>query len=121
MRISDWSSDVCSSDLRQQMLKFGNFTPLLLGGHPRLLQHLRIPALCFQDLGHRDCPTMVFDHLASPGLGWISSLGGRHLLHHRSEERRVGKECVRTFSSRWWPYPYQKKIKKNIKQTRKGI
>src|SRR3546814_18362271 len=22
----------------------------------------------------------------------------------RSEERRVGKECVRTFRSRWWPY-----------------
>src|SRR3546814_17451976 len=23
----------------------------------------------------------------------------------RSEERRVGKECVRTCRSRWWPYP----------------
>src|SRR3546814_12476111 len=22
---------------------------------------------------------------------------------HRSEERRVGKECVSTFRSRWWP------------------
>src|SRR3546814_17976656 len=24
--------------------------------------------------------------------------------HRRSEERRVGKECVRTCRSRWWPY-----------------
>src|SRR3546814_17039561 len=27
------------------------------------------------------------------------------LLLGRSEERRVGKECVRTCSIRWWPYP----------------
>src|SRR3546814_13586746 len=27
----------------------------------------------------------------------------------RSEERRVGKECVSTWRSRWWPYPYTKK------------
>src|SRR3546814_14983283 len=32
----------------------------------------------------------------------------------RSEERRVGKECVRTCKSRWWRYPYKKK--KNNKQ-----
>src|SRR3546814_19941403 len=32
----------------------------------------------------------------------------RHLqAHHerRSDERRVGKECVSTCRSRWWPYP----------------
>src|SRR3546814_18033429 len=27
----------------------------------------------------------------------------------RSEERRVGKECVSTCKSRWWPYNYKKK------------
>src|SRR3546814_16084743 len=32
----------------------------------------------------------------------------------RSEERRVGKECVSTCSSGWWPYNYKKK--KNKKQ-----
>src|SRR3546814_12837141 len=34
-------------------------------------------------------------------------IAGAHNLHQaeiRSEERRVGKECVRTCSSRWWPY-----------------
>src|SRR3546814_16674106 len=30
---------------------------------------------------------------------------------HRSEERRVGKECVSTCRSRWSPYPYKKKKK----------
>src|SRR3546814_12719737 len=29
----------------------------------------------------------------------------------RSEERRVGKECVSTCRSRWWPYHYKKKKK----------
>src|SRR3546814_14629550 len=28
----------------------------------------------------------------------------------RSEERRVGKECVSTCRTRWSPYPYKKKI-----------
>src|SRR3546814_18609003 len=34
----------------------------------------------------------------------------------RSEERRVGKECVRTCRSRWSPYPYKKKNQRNKKQ-----
>src|SRR3546814_12081689 len=33
-------------------------------------------------------------------------------IAHRSEERRVGKECVSTCRSRWSPYPYTKKNKK---------
>src|SRR3546814_20487262 len=32
-------------------------------------------------------------------------------LVHRSEERRVGKECVSTCRSRWSPYNYKNKIK----------
>src|SRR3546814_16285690 len=30
------------------------------------------------------------------------------IVHERSEERSVGKECVSTCSSRWWPDPYTK-------------
>src|SRR3546814_13452616 len=38
----------------------------------------------------------------------------------RSEERRVGKECVSTCRSRWSPYHYKKKTKTlNIKRTNK--
>src|SRR3546814_20206648 len=37
---------------------------------------------------------------------------GGNLGHEdRSEERRVGKECVSTCRSRWSPYPYKKKTK----------
>src|SRR3546814_16822855 len=46
------------------------------------------------------------DHHASPYCGMLS----------RSEERRVGKECVSTCRSRWTPYHKKKKTaKKNIK------
>src|SRR3546814_11929638 len=36
----------------------------------------------------------------------------RH-IHDRSDERRVGKECVRPFRSRWSPYHYKKKAENN--------
>src|SRR3546814_15567537 len=35
-------------------------------------------------------------------------------LVSRSEERRVGKECVSTCRSRWSPYHYKKKVNRNI-------
>src|SRR3546814_16741393 len=47
---------------------------------------------------HRDRfehPSIGIDHGAAPG--------------RRSEERRVGKECVSTCSTRWSPYPKKKK------------
>src|SRR3546814_9428898 len=70
MRISDWSSDVCSSDL----------------------------------LGALDVVSTPMDWLAKPAeavcvLNWAAAY---HEL--RSEERRVGKECVSTCRSRWSPY-----------------
>src|SRR3546814_12724254 len=43
-------------------------------------------------------------------------LGGRqgHHLRQRSEERRVGKECVSTCRARGLPYHYKKKKKKTL-------
>src|SRR3546814_11198972 len=80
MRISDWSSDVCSSDLRAH-----HDSPVPDGpGHPH-------------DHGHAD------DRQArSP-----RDQGGAE--ESRSEERRVGKECVSTCRSRWSPYHSKKK------------
>src|SRR3546814_14622236 len=51
--------------------------------------------------------------------GWVLALtGGEDLaedgLVDRSEERRVGKECVSTCISRWWPYNSIKKYFNNI-------
>src|SRR3546814_16957161 len=33
---------------------------------------------------------------------------------HRSEERRVGQECVSTCRSRWWPYHYKKNSRQRM-------
>src|SRR3546814_14398699 len=38
---------------------------------------------------------------------WVNIYGpkdSQEIHHHRSEERREGKECGRTGKSRWWPY-----------------
>src|SRR3546814_13730135 len=61
-------------------------------------------------------PRLIESHPAATGLadmllGRVDFLGGgeHHLLmrardHHRTEERRVGKECVSACRSRWSPY-----------------
>src|SRR3546814_6715191 len=70
MRISDWSSDVCSSDL----------------------YHVHSTAR------ERASDRCTADRAQGRGRG----CGRRH--GNRSEERRVGKECVSTCRSRWSPY-----------------
>src|SRR3546814_17976328 len=47
-------------------------------------------------------------------LGLVEALGYEMDPYSRSEERRVGKECVRTFRSRWSPYHEKKKQKNSI-------
>src|SRR3546814_10083504 len=82
MRISDWSSDVCSSDLRD--LRIGEDLLQVVygaGGHALLRKSVQ-----------------QFRWLARP-YRW---------REQRSEERRGGKECVRTCRSRWSPYPSNK-------------
>src|SRR3546814_10735091 len=77
LRISDWSSDVCSSDLRQQHVEgmFGLELFCTLTGVGHLIEQR--------------------DKMPAPGLKIA------HGLANRSEARRVGKECVSTCRSRW--------------------
>src|SRR3546814_11316458 len=97
MRISDWSSDVCSSDL---LVRDG-------GGRRAAMQRswdmlaVHWPAALGVGLilfALSVAPLAV--ELAAPalpgeyGFGWLL----------RSEARRVGKECVSTCRSRWSPY-----------------
>src|SRR3546814_4999276 len=80
MRISDWSSDVCSSDLL---------------------------ALVAEDAVHRVLRGDVeVRHVAQDDLRGLAAAFGGDPFHVglRSEERRVGKECVSTCRSRWSPY-----------------
>src|SRR3546814_9958831 len=94
MRISDWSSDVCSSDLLGGLVgrtvhgvHEGDQRVVGLGEDLAAQVHVvaveaddeRLGGLVAEDLQRAD-----------------DALG-------RSEERRVGKECVSTFRSRWSP------------------
>src|SRR3546814_2100807 len=82
MRISDWSSDVCSSDLPAAALA-GTFLFKWVPG-----------------LADPKQATLI-----SLALGVLIALAvGMTRLKPRSEERRVGKECVSTCRSRWSPY-----------------
>src|SRR3546814_11037904 len=98
MRISDWSSDVCSSDLIDVdfVLIFLTLVLKLEGCilHLKFLQlFLHLLHLLWIDLStlHRLFETFRNLVCSRPILG-------------RSEERRVGKECVSTCRSRWSPY-----------------
>src|SRR3546814_15425119 len=97
MRISDWSSDVCSSDLLRQ-----TSGPVLerAGDLAALLTNLEKNDVLFIDEIHRLSP--VVEEILYPALEdfQIDILIGEG----RSEERRVGKECVSTCRSRWSPY-----------------
>src|SRR3546814_20581097 len=96
MRISDWSSDVCSSDLGGQ-----HPVGVLRAGEE--VEDRGVGRTGELGSGHRG------DLLHALELGRV--LVDRALAEHvlgRSEERRVGKECVSTCRSRWSPYPYKK-------------
>src|SRR3546814_13183201 len=96
MRISDWSSDVCSSDL---------FDLLIVSLHLGNEDGLR---LCSQFRSHdetRHVPILLLlDEEDLPRLPKGLEIGVTDYLIKRSEERRVGKECVSTCRSRWSPY-----------------
>src|SRR3546814_17319473 len=112
MRISDWSSDVCSSDLRWAV-RWGPLEEGELADGERLdavIQAHRPTAVL-----HFAAYTAAGESVAEPGkyyannvYGLLSLLGAmrRARLDRlvRSEERRVGKECVSTCRSRWSPY-----------------
>src|SRR3546814_12435059 len=96
MRISDWSSDVCSSDLfdsSMAILETGLFDKhgvetIGVAGHPE---------------GSPDIAPAALE----AALAW------KNAFAERSEERRVGKECVSTCRSRWSPYHYKKNRRKS--------
>src|SRR3546814_11823416 len=104
MRISDWSSDVCSSDLPKWLI--GQFAGLadpaaqLVWRAGRSAKNAKSPGIRYCGRERRNtCPThsgqkdRVFDpeNFANAAL-------------ERSAERRVGKGCVSTGRSRWSPF-----------------
>src|SRR3546814_607433 len=88
LRISDWSSDVCSSDLgaaysiHSEPIDFSKWMIALM--NQKLLSEESYEQL-FKEHSKLDNPTI-------------------NVHYTRSEERRVGKECVSKCRSRWSPY-----------------
>src|SRR3546814_12742013 len=127
MRISDWSSDVCSSDLIAQILAFlgvrpqwepasGRVTgfeilPLSVLERPRVDVTVRISGFFRDAFPHQidliDSAVRAVADLGEPAelnpvAARVAEDAGR--MTARSEERRVGKECVSTCRTRWSPY-----------------
>src|SRR3546814_16180212 len=113
MRIIDWSSDVCSSDLVSQHL--ADDLPRRLVDKPQIRIELR------GRVGDEDLWTVQDVHvggdcdIATMKLRPDSSKT-RARSHESSEARRVGNECVGTYRSRWWPY-HKKKNKREYRKT----
>src|SRR3546814_1277754 len=107
MRISDWSSDVCSSDLSVR-IAYTNL-PGFAGAEPEMVEAIlteggRFCAEVIQptnQTGDREGCTRNADGSVTTPSGFKQAYDQ---LVARSEERRVGKECVSTGRSRWSPY-----------------
>src|SRR3546814_18937315 len=129
MRISDWSSDVCSSDLLVLQMASRD-TGALEGAHRMLgIESVAVTGVRVSD--HRDIdgiddrlePADDLGQAHQPQVGYAHATGHAaagdvdrreaRLLdeagRERSEGRRGGKECVRQCRSRWSPLPYKKK------------
>src|SRR3546814_16435302 len=102
MRISDWSSDVCSSDLqmcwpqrhyfREVQCRTWHNEASFYSPHKRGLRASSLyKSVIVEPVAMRVCST-----LPSPGAPIRTAV--------RSEERRVGKECVSTCRYWWSPY-----------------
>src|SRR3546814_15388449 len=96
MRISDWSSDVCSSDLSNTQRS-----------HEDLVAHITSSSIALIDPSTSD----RLGSLGGAAMAMLNAEVNRQAAmvayiddFWRSEERRVGKECVSTCRSRWSPY-----------------
>src|SRR3546814_12040597 len=96
MRISDWSSDVCSSDLLRSAAGRSTHERLFYGRKGTPTAWSLADALTEMEPGAEG--TMLYPSgVAAIACALMAVL-------KRSEERRVGKECVSTCRSRWSPY-----------------
>src|SRR3546814_20821748 len=97
MRISDWSSDVCSSDLRMVVDD-------RRGGEREEAEYLhehRADEIIEKILAPFGAKQALRPAMRKGAFEWREHEAGDE---QRSEERRVGKECVSKCRSRWSPY-----------------
>src|SRR3546814_12903478 len=101
MRISDWSSDVCSSDLGSALGAAreidGEAIEQTTLNRAEIVQYAKRPVLL-------ESNATAYGLYVSGSSMEPRHLDGDMILIDRSEERRGGKECVSTCRSRWSPY-----------------
>src|SRR3546814_11878764 len=108
MRISDWSSDVCSSDLyillphRRADADMCGFMAEARGVGAELAGALQGHRFAVEGTHQQHLLVQIDQILAV--LGELGHVLAHRLAVGRSEERRVGKECVSTCRSRWSRY-----------------
>src|SRR3546814_18320192 len=92
LRMSDWSSDVCSSDLLDE-------------GEPEEAM-IRARRALNEDPDSAEALLVLARGALETGASEEAHVYAERAA--RSHERRVGKECVRTCRSRWPPYHRKK-------------
>src|SRR3546814_11828836 len=99
MRISDWSSDVCSSDLIREQARShtGSYSQIQFVGASLLAKAIyQATSIRLKRRSTQNYPGLLHIFLPMPDQG-------AELVRLRSDERRVGKECGSTGRSRWSP------------------
>src|SRR3546814_13441450 len=127
MRMSDWSSVVCSSDLLLGAVTRNAIDAVEAANARR--RTFTMAATTGEDTPHDGAPTSWSSEIDQLSSGASGAQGHKRLIlisagntitdnfgagdyldicdhpdHERSEERRVGKECVSPCRSRCWPY-----------------
>src|SRR3546814_11950666 len=117
MRISDWSSDVCASDLTWQNTRLvGRPCPTSRSSPGRMAKD---DVIEFEGTISETLPNTMFRVKLENGHEIIAQIYRRmsknyiriitgdkvkeEMTQYRSEERRVGKECVSKCRSLWYP------------------
>src|SRR3546814_17382542 len=100
MRISDWSSDVCSSDLEHASGK----AIKAIARDLRLSRKVVRKAIRSPEAAFNYQRTVQPLPRIGPYQERLDALLEENEARGRSEERRVGQECVSTCRSRWTPY-----------------
>src|SRR3546814_12335858 len=117
MRISDWSSDVCSSDLHHQERQEHDQAAQHLENLDPGREHTEI-CVIHKERAHAHSAPHFNMHCAHQTIPAETSASAAAPpppppaqppapppgLNCSSEQRRVGQACVSKCKSRWWPY-----------------